>query len=275
MQPHDKERPDEIDAGWAALEYHQMGLTMTDDDVREMGHKEYKPGYFEDDPRYPGWNVKDRYLYDHPGPDWKTKPPVVRGVDDLVPNHSFGRVPPQPRYRPKKLEPAQDGKPPVYSAAWDDDLLQLDPAELVPEGVTPVEKTLRVPRPETYNLRPEADRATIPVQATAGKFSGIWLCRSCRKQPALWPHEKAWRWKIWGVTGTIVFRSPLACTDCRVFNFRVIQALGRQDHRPFWKNVIALVEGDSFMFLPNLTRLIARVLHRQYVPRKLWRPWTW
>lgn len=202
-------QPLEYDDAWNELD---RTLVLTDDEVRTMGHKEYKPGYFVDDPRYPGWAVEDRYLYDHPGPDWKTKPPLAE--EDRPYERGVGKA----QFRAEQRIYESDG----------DESLQA------------------VPRPETYNLRPEADRATIPVQATAGKFSGIWLCRSCRKQPALWPHEKAWRWKIWGVTGTIVFRSPLACTDCRVFNFRVTQALGRQDHRPFWNRVFLWQEGDGF-----------------------------
>lgn len=77
-------------------------------------------------------------------------------------------------------------------------------------------------------------------------FQGLWLCLVCRRNFARFPSEKAWRKEILGVRLSVVFRSPLACANCRVFRQDETKILGHQGYRDFWGWVFALVQGEYF-----------------------------
>jgi len=201
MQPDDRERQDEIDEEWER-EHEARVLAQQERLEAEQ------------------FTAEDRRLMDNPGLHWTQKPKFVRGVDDLLPNHSFGRVPPQPRYRPKKGEPA-----------WDEGQWHEATADT---GVI-------VKITETPEAKPRVD--LFETQAPNTRTSGLYLCRICRQSPALWPREKALRWSFWGTQLTWTFRSPIACTYCRFFEFKRVRDMGRQDHRPFWNKVFGWTNG--------------------------------
>jgi hypothetical protein len=202
---------------------------MTDEEVRALGYKESVdyPGYFENDPRHPFFTVADRYLMDHPGPDWKTKERASK------------------RTRP---------------CAWDEEQLFGKPT---PTGDSPPRSVKKIV-PITFK---EAEGVLTAESHESSYFdprlrqSGFWICRICRKALALWPSERALRLKLFGLSITLVFRSPLACTNCRVFEFPTIQALGREDHRKFWQRVIACWEHPQLL-IPRGWYRKALGLHR-------------
>lgn len=206
---------------------------ITDEELRERGYKEPWPGYFEDDPRHPGWTAQDRYLFDHPGPDWRTKPAVIRGKDDLLPRH-----------RPKKGEPM-----------WDDDQLfgtNVDDWNPKPTQTNNVLDTYQETPEQAPNVRHLLE-TTQPKQ----RSSGFWICRICRDKLALWPHEIAWRRMILGIYFTVVLRSPLVCTNCRIMRQEQLNVLADQDYRPFWRAVHAVVTGTDYAAQgPWVTRLL-------------------
>lgn len=196
------------------------------------------------------WTVEDRYLYDHPGPDWKTKPKFIRGVDDLLGNHRFDGTWDE-RYRPKKGEPA-----------WDEEQFFGSTLENWPVKVTPT----------SSETGPES------VKTTLMRESSVWLCRICRNQPAHWPREISWRRVLWGVRFQIFLRTPLACENCRIMRFREFQALGRLEHRHFWQNLIALWDGEPY---PTTSYRMRRAIRWRNAPltmaqhflRSWWRRW--
>lgn len=213
MQPYEAD-PHDLDEEEDYLAWVACIAQLTDEDVRSMGCKEVYPGYFEDDPRHPFFSAEDRYLMDHHGPDWKTKPKLQRNPD-------------QP-YRGKGV-------------GWDEE--QLFGQE------TPVDSLSPRPAPKIVPLT--FREAEGVIKAESHKFSyfdprirqsGIWICRICRKALALWPSERALRLKLFGLSLTLVFRSPLACTNCRIFEHPTIQKLGREDHRRFWNRIITEYE---------------------------------
>jgi hypothetical protein len=193
---------------------------MTDEEVREMGLKEVYPGYFQDDPRHPYWNVEDRYRMDHPGPDWKTKPKLQRDPD-------------QP-YRGKGV-------------GWDEEQFSGTPWHPEPLPPRPVRKIIPISSGDAERVAQALRHESDPFIEPSIRQSGFWICRICRKALALWPSERALRLKPFGLSLTVVFRSPLACTNCRIFEFPTIQKLGNEDHRKFWQRVIACWEHPQLL----------------------------
>jgi len=255
MQPFDWKS--ELEADHAARLARE---SITDESLREAGHKEIYPGYFEEDPRHPGWDVRDRYLMDHPGPDWKAKPASIRGVDDRLPNHRFDGTT-DPVYRPKRLVPAQDGLPPEYEPAWDDDQIRgqsLEAWQPKPSSSLPPPTKRLFQRPASKMHGQSGGTVLLEIEEPAPtKYSAIWLCQICSKKPALWPTERYWRRSWFGILVTLVFRSPVACTDCRVFNQPATHTVDLWGRRPFWQKVI------SFWEEPRLLRRCIRHKARQ------------
>jgi hypothetical protein len=182
----------------------------TEEEVKALGLKEYKPGYYYHDPRYPVLDAKTRYLIDHPHrPPWLDRRPAA----------------PPPRFVPEYQ---------ARSPRWAEDMFAGDPEEL-----TQRTEPKRVP---VKSIAPESQffSEDLPVRTTS-----LWLCQVCRKDFALWPREISWHRMIWGVRVSIVLRAPYVCTNCRIMRFREQQPLGHLEHRPFWNNVIALVTGQS------------------------------
>lgn len=186
---------------------------ITDEYLRAKGLKEVYPGYFEGDPRYEnsGFTAEDRYLYDHPG-----TPKNVSKLSSRLPrNHD-------------RTKPAWDEEQFIGSQDWVDT------------------------QPSTPMTRHVCD--TEPADVHAGyvefepkqNFQGLWLCLVCRRDFARFPSEKAWRKEILGVRLSIVFRSPLACANCRVFRQNETKIFGHQGYRDFWGWVFALVQGEYF-----------------------------
>jgi hypothetical protein len=217
MQPYEAD-PYDLDEEEDYLARVARIAQLTDEDVRAMGKKEVYPGYFADDPRHPYFNVEDRYLMDHPGPDWKTKKKLIR--DELSP------------YRGKGV-------------GWDEEQFtgETMPTESLPPRPAP--KIVPIKTGEAEQVVKEAFDTPFEVPRT--KQSGLWICRICRKKLALWPSERALRLKPFGLSVTLVFRSPIACTNCRVYEFPTISRLGREDHRRFWQRVIACWEHPSLL----------------------------
>jgi hypothetical protein len=145
---------------------------------------------------------------DHPGPDWRTKEKIPRSD------------------RPENIWEGVEATDPIdYSRVKILPLKsKVSSANAVPESLEPREDFEPNEKPRT---------------------SGLYLCRVCSRTFALWPTERALRFHKWGLSWTLVFRSPFACTNCRILNQRTVQALGREDHRIFWRNVIAVWEGKS------------------------------
>lgn len=67
---------------------------------------------------------------------------------------------------------------------------------------------------ETRSPSPRVEDAAADV---GGRTTDLWLCLVCRKTFALYPSEKAWRRTILGIRVRIVFRQPVACSNCRMF----------------------------------------------------------
>ena len=222
MQPEEtgldrsRDAADEIAAIYADPALRKM---ITDDRLRELGYKEYRPGYFYDDPRHPHYSPEDRYLMDHPGPDWKTKP-------------SLADQRPQLRaLREADLAGAQ------YSGGE-------------------IERTSSLPLPRPPAPFPVASLDEEEPQDS--RMTGLWVCRLCRKDFARWPTERAWRRDIFGLRLTIIFRSPLACTNCRLHRQKELVPLAREEYRPFWKNVIAVWEGVDYPTSPSWVQRASR-----------------
>lgn len=236
MQPYDRER-NEDEGQWEG-EHEAYLATVTDESLREAGYKEPYPGYFVEDPRHPGWNVYDRYLIDHPGPDWKTKPNLNDAAQAL---------------KAKRLS----GMP-----AWDDDQIQGQSLEAwQPKQSSlpppPTRRVLQTPATKLF-ASPADPRVVLEIEEPAPtKYSAIWLCQICHRKPALWPTERYWRRSWFGILVTLVFRSPVACTDCRVFNQQATHTVDLWGRRPFWQKVI------SFWEEPRLLRRLIRHKARQ------------
>lgn len=209
---HDAEHDDELLAAIDAGEQLRLARLDPEFPVKHnlKEHPNY-PGYYYDDPRYPPIQPEDRYLMDHPGPDWRTKPK---------------RDDPRPRTLP---EQAAEHRRYVRQNI-----------ELVPTPTPTPEVEIPFVQPDT------------PM-----KQYGFWLCRVCRKAMAIYPSEIAWRWKLLGLQGTVVFRAPLACPNCRIMRQSAVKALGRQDHRRTWMAIIALVTGEQY---PTMSKRLARIL---------------
>lgn len=243
MQPYDRDR-DEIDGEWERANEIWLATVapMTDDEVRALGRREVYPGYFENDPRYEGWDVHDRYLMDHPGPDWKTKPRLSQ--EDWI-----------TRYRNRKTrEPYEKAGP-----SWEEHRASLGSLDSEP---TPAHlPTPSEPKPKRVRVTASSDEL---VEEGKRHTTGLWLCRSCHREPALWPSERAWRREVFGVQVSLIFRSPLVCTNCRAFNFPLTQRLGRQGRRPFWQRVIQVWEGTPYPTAGRWTRRLARWRNRLF-----------
>lgn len=67
---------------------------------------------------------------------------------------------------------------------------------------------------------------------------GLYLCQLCRKGFARWPSERAFRRMLLGVSITFVFRTPYACSNCRIFRLPQVAALGVSPARRFWNRVL-------------------------------------
>jgi hypothetical protein len=211
---------------------------LTDEDVRAMGKIEIYPGYFKDDPRHPYFTAEDRYLMDHPGPDWKTKERAPK------------------TYRPYHFRPGEDR----IADAWDEEQLfgQPTPTESLPPRPVPQIVPIHTGEAEQV-IRTEYSDSIFESPKT--RQSGFWICRICRKALARWPSERALRLKPFGLSITVVFRSPIACTNCRVFEFPTISQLGREDHRKFWQRVIACWEHPSLL-IPRVWYQRARSIQK-------------
>jgi hypothetical protein len=218
MQPYDADPLDEqIEADLTRI---ARIAQLTDEDVRAMGRKEVYPGYFEDDPRHPFFSVEDRYLMDHPGPEWKTG-----------------------GWKTKKRAIREELTP---SRQWDEEQFTGEPM--------PTESLPPRPAPKIVPITTREAEGVITAESYADSFveprlqqSGLWICRICRKKLAIWPFERALRFKLFGLSLTVVFRSPIACTNCRVFEFPTLSRLGREDHRRFWQRVIRIWERPSLL----------------------------
>lgn len=218
---------------------------LTDDDVRNLGYKESEeyPGYFVNDPRHPGWTVQDRYLMDHPGPNWRTKPQVKT---------------PTP-YHQRGMNSMTD------TPVWDDmqfggqDVSDWAPPPKPRPTIVPVksgdaEKILRTKH--DYDLDPDED--------ITSRVSGLWVCRICRKNFALWPSERALRFDKLGIQFTVIFRAPFACTNCRVFEFRTVQPMGQEGWRPLWQSILLRWDapGRSKLWKTyQTTRIVGKALY--------------
>lgn len=255
MQPYDAERQAEIDA---ELEEQALArFEMTDEQVEALGLKEYKPGYYFGDPRYPQFGPVDRFLMDHPGPDWKTKsksPKLEGSVWDEA--WKMGDTPEdQARVEQfdHQFDDARIPQPMPTPKSWP--ILNPGSAEnTVGQGrKVPItfgehrENTARFEQKDRdvvvrFEIQPE-DSA---VPETPPKLSGLYICRVCTKSFARYPRERALRLTVWGTQLTWVFRSPIACSNCRVFRFKEFQPLGKLDHRPFWNKVFQFWDGETF-----------------------------
>jgi hypothetical protein len=220
MQPYDPYSEEEAEEADYLTRIARIAQ-LTDEDVRAMGCKEVYPGYFQDDPRHPYFNAEDRYQMDHPTrPEWKLrewKTEMKRAIrQELTP-----------------------------SRQWDEEQFtgEPTPTESLPPRSAPKIVPITIREAEGV-IRAEYDDLTSEAKT---RQSGFWICRICRKSLALWPSERALRLKLFGLSLTVVFRSPIACTNCRVFEFPTISQLGREDHRKFWQRVIACWEHPQLL----------------------------
>lgn len=232
MQPYDLERQSDIDAEMREIEKIWGPKVWTDEEVAALNLKEYKPGYYWDDPRHPTLGPVERYMYDHPGPDWRTKSKLRKGSNS--------------------------------PGAWDDSMFSGAPLEVwnpppfSPPKVFPVssndaQEVVRVQA--IYDNPAKEDKQTDQ----RSKTSGFWICRICRRQLALWPRERALRLHRWGLSATLVFCAPLACTNCRVMFQPTMNALAVEDHRPFWTSMIAIWEGQGRSTSPRWVKRAIRL----------------
>lgn len=198
-------------------ETHERWLaSITDETLRTADYKEPYPGYFEGDPRHPNFSAEDRYLMDHPGPDWRTKLDLRR--------------------EPRRLN------------QWDDEQFNGGNVEPKKIPVSSVDEPAKPPT-ATIRFRPLTSRDTPPISweeiETTSKIMGLYLCAVCRRNFALWPSERALRTTLLGVQLTAVIRAPFCCTNCRFFQFKIIQALGHEGWRPFWQAVLGIWEAEA------------------------------
>jgi hypothetical protein len=241
LTSYDADRQADIDAELAEYDrVQQWRASFTPEKLRELGYTESKeyPGYFENDPRYPQYSVEDRYLMDHPGLDWKTKPSLANA----------------PRVLKQKL-----GSDP--SQQWDDEQFSGQPLEAwtPPERPRPVIVPVRSGEAEKIlqnRVGRIGDTESLGGKASA-RLSGLWVCRICRKNFALWPSERALRLSLFGLNLTLVFRSPIACTQCRVMEQATVRQLGNEGARPFWTAAIQVWEGEA---LPTAGIRVRRLL---------------
>jgi hypothetical protein len=224
MTPYDAERQQDIDAEWDRVyEGRELdqSILMTDEQVKALGLKEYKPGYYYHDPRYPRLDPETRYLLDHPERvSWVDRRPGA----------------PPPRFVPEFQ---------ARSPRWAEDMFAGDPEELA-QRTEPKRVPVRSVSSESRFFSED-----LPIRTTS-----LWLCQVCRKAFALWPREISWRRMVWGVRVSLVLRAPYVCTNCRIMRFKEQQPLGHLEHRPFWNNVIALVTGQSRTEISGVIRWI-------------------
>jgi hypothetical protein len=70
------------------------------------------------------------------------------------------------------------------------------------------------------------------------RIMGLYRCRVCRNGFARWPSECAFRRMILGVSITLVFRMPFACSSCRLMRQDEVGFLGATRSRRFWNRVL-------------------------------------
>lgn len=188
MQPYDVERQKDIDAEW---EEKQFEITN-----------------------------EDRYLLNHPGPDWRTKPRLSERERALATEHT------------ERLKRGE--------AAWDEEQFSgLEEFDIEPYKKIPV------------------SASTESVIGEKITETGPYLCLICRAAPAFWPREIAWRRALFGLRFQILFRTPFCCTFCRVFRQSKVKTLGQQDYRPIWKRILALAQGEIYPTAsPRMAKLI-------------------
>lgn len=235
IQPYDLERQSDIDAEMQEIARIWGPKVWTDEEVQALHLKEYAPGYYYDDPRYPSIGPEDRYLMDHPGPDFRTKPPLSEEEQEQ-------------RWERKRRRRA--GEPP-----YDEDLIGGPTVDdWAPVPPRPLPKILPVTQGEADRIIQQRAAPENDDDSPHLKTSGLWICRVCRKKFALWPSERAFRAFPYGLHITVVFRAPIACTNCRVFEQRVVQILGHQDHRDFWNRRIDFWERKASTWCRRLGR---------------------
>lgn len=133
------------------------------------------------------------------------------------------------------------------------------------------------PNPEPSRVLQTPGHAVYFTPAPSRKSVGLYLCRVCRTEFALWPTELAKKFSLFGVGLTVTLRTPIACTNCRIMRFKEVSRLGRLDHRPAWKNIFALVTDSE----PPVLSLKMRVLvgwRRRLSPSVMlrqFREWMW
>lgn len=208
----------ELEARFAAVQ------AMTDEDVRAAGYKESTqyPGYFINDPRHPNFSAEERYLMDHPGPDWRTKP-------RLTPNKTV----------------------------WDDeqfagqDIVTWDVPPVTPPKIIPV----RSGNAEAILREATPDQVIGYGTEATKRVMGLWVCRVCRKSFALWPRERAWRFETWGIRAAFVLRSPIACLTCRLWHAPTVARLAHATEHPVQVWLVRVHDGGPWMLLPRGMRV--------------------
>lgn len=229
MQPYEPNLHDEMQE----IERIWGPKVWTEEEVQALNLKEYAPGYYYDDPRYPSIGPEDRYLMDHPGPDFRTKPSLADKAQELKRKRLAG----EPRY--------------------DSDLIDGPTVDDWKPTPRPLPKIIPVTQGEADRIIQQRVAPENEDGSPHLKTSGLWICRVCRKKFALWPSERAFRAFPYGVHITIVFRSPIACTNCRVFEQRVVQVLGHQDHRDFWNRRIDFWERKASRWYSRAARVVS------------------
>lgn len=70
------------------------------------------------------------------------------------------------------------------------------------------------------------------------RILGLYRCQICRNGFARWPSERAWRRLVLGVSLTVVFRRPFACSSCRLLRQDEVAVMGATRSRRFWNRVL-------------------------------------
>ena len=161
------------------------------------------------------WTEEDRYLYDHPGPPKITTPQPRRMVRPMI-----GRW---------------------QTEHWDDE--QLSGQNL--DDWQPEPRSTKVGTRTPYE--PSGQINVDPIEHHR-RYTALWLCQVCRQALALWPTEKSWMLKVFGLRMTFVFRAPIACTQCRMIEFKAVQTIGHQDYRDLWTWLLAAPWGWRWRF---------------------------